>query len=301
MKFWTDPLLKPAFLHARLSSKYYSKSFYISTMVLPPERRWATFALYGFCRFADNLIDNPRERSNDELIAEIDHLIRELGIAYRSGESEHPIIRSFIVVAKKFNIPIEYPVDLLNGVKMDIKINRYQTFDDLYVFCYRVAGVVGLMMTYVLGYKNPQAFVYAEKLGIAMQLTNILRDIQEDKNVDRIYIPLEELNRFNLTEQDILNETVNDNLRDLIKFHIEQANQYYHEAAIGIPMLYYDSQIAIKAASKIYSGILKKIEQNDYNPFLGRVYVPQSKKFNIIFREMIAINASRILHLFSQN
>ena len=298
MKFWTDPQLKPAFLQARLSTKYHSKSFYVSTILLPPERRWATFALYGFCRFADNLIDIPRNRSSEELISEIDHMIRELSIAYRSGESEHPIIRSLIIVAKKFNIPIEYPNALLNGVKMDVEIKRYQSFNDLYLYCYRVAGVVGLMMTYVLGYKDPEAFVYAEKLGIAMQLTNILRDIQEDKNLDRIYIPIDELNRFHLTEQDIIDEQMNDNMRELIKFQIERAYSYYHESSKGIPMLNFESQIAINAASKIYSSILKKIEQNNYNPFLGRMVVPQSYKFSIMFREFMTIQANRLVNCF---
>lgn len=287
MKFWQASEHKASFEHARLLTAHHSKSFYISARMLPRERRWATYALYGFCRYADNLIDNPRQRSAAELLAEADFIANELRIAYRTGESEHPVIHPFIVVAKRYGIPIEYPLDLLKGVKMDIQRTRYRTFEDLYVFCYRVAGVVGLMMTHVLGYKDRAAFQYAEKLGVAMQLTNILRDVKEDKNMGRIYLPQEELRRFGVAEQDIIHERMTDNLRELMQFQVERAHHYYEEANQGIPMLYRKSQFAIYSASKIYRGILRKIEARDYNPFLGRVFVSQMKKIGILSREIL--------------
>ncbi len=109
MKFWNTSANKAVFEYARLSTAYYSKSFYISTLMLPPARQWATFALYGFCRHVDNLIDNPRNRSLAELLAEVNYLEEELKIAYRTGESEHPVIRALILVAQKFGIKMEYP------------------------------------------------------------------------------------------------------------------------------------------------------------------------------------------------
>ncbi|MCK6621701.1 MAG: phytoene/squalene synthase family protein [Calditrichaceae bacterium] len=287
MKFWQASEHRASFEHARLLTAHHSKSFYISARMLPRERRWATYALYGFCRYADNLIDNPRQRSAAELLAEADFIANELRIAYRTGESEHPVIHPFIVAAKRYGIPIEYPLDLLKGVKMDIQRTRYRTFEDLYVFCYRVAGVVGLMMTHVLGYKDRAAFQYAEKLGVAMQLTNILRDVKEDKNMGRIYLPREELRRFGVAEQDIIHERMTDNLRELMQFQVERAHHYYEEANQGIPMLYRKSQFAIYSASKIYRGILRKIEARDYNPFLGRVFVSQMKKIGILSREIL--------------
>nr|HQU74223.1 squalene/phytoene synthase family protein [Calditrichia bacterium] len=168
MNFWMEPSQKAAFEHARLTTAHYSKSFYLSARILPRERRWATYALYGFCRYADNLIDNPRGRSSSELLEEVNFMKREIRIAYRTGESENPIIGPYIAVAKRYGIPMEYPLDLLRGVAMDIQTPRYQTFEELYVFCYRVAGVVGLMMNYVLGFRDQAAFEYAEKLGVAM-------------------------------------------------------------------------------------------------------------------------------------
>jgi phytoene synthase len=287
LQFWLENYNRAAFEHARRLTAHYSKSFYLSACMLPAEKRWATFAIYGFCRYADNLIDKQRNRRVSEIIRETEFLAEELATAYRTGESEHPIIRPFIVVAQRCRIPIQYPLDLLNGVQMDVQTKRYKTFDDLHVFCYRVAAVVGLMITHVLGYTNDEAFIYAEKLGIAMQLTNILRDIQEDKGMGRIYLPLEELDRFGCRERDIIEERMTPPLRELMKFQVQRAHAYYETASNGITMLKPDSQFAIYSASRIYRGILKRLEARNYNPFLGRVFVPPHRKLGILLQEVI--------------
>jgi phytoene synthase len=155
------------------------------------------------------------------------------------------------------------------------------------VYCYRVASVEGLMMTCVLGYKDASAFEYAEKMGIAMQLTNILRDVQEDKNMGRIYLPNEDLRKFGVSEEDILNDRVSPELRQCMKFQVERAHHYYDEGDKGIVLLPKESQYAISSASKIYRGILRKIEERDFNPFLGRVFVPQQKKIGILVGEVV--------------
>ncbi len=286
MKYLKDKSLKASFHYARSETAYYSKSFFLSSAMLPRKRRWATYALYGFCRYADNIVDNPRGRSDEELFDEVDYIKRELKRAYINGESEHPVIKPFILVAKEYGIPEEYPLDLMEGVLMDLKINRYETFDDLYLFAYRVAGVVGLMMTHIIGYKSEDAFEYAEKLGIAMQLTNILRDVQEDKNMNRIYLPKEDLRSFNVKEEDIFNERMNENIQKLMRFQVDRAHRYYDQANKGIALLNRKSQFAIYAASRIYRGILLKIEARNYNPFLGRVWVTQTKKLRIVLAEL---------------
>ena len=196
-------------------------------------------------------------------------------------------MKPFISVAKHYAIPKEHPLDLIEGVRMDIHKNRYQSFDELYLFAYRVAGVVGLMMTPLLGYKNPDALIHAEKLGIAMQLTNILRDIKEDKDMDRIYLPLDELKQFNVSVDDLFAERMTDEMFQFMKFQIDRAHYYYNEADKGTKMLDKDAQFAIYSASKIYRGILRKIEIRNYNPFLGRVFVPQSKKAQIVVGEVL--------------
>ena len=286
MKLWKPAdENRAAFEHARRITAYYSKSFYFSARMLPSERRWATYALYGFCRYCDNLIDVPRRRTKSDLLREIQFVAEELQIAYDTGESEHPVIRAFILVAKSYGIPMAYPLDLLKGVAMDIQQTRYKTFDDLSLFCYRAAAVVGLMMTHILGYKDDRAFDHAKQLGIAMQLTNILRDVKEDKEMGRIYLPQTELVQFGVSERHIFDEIMTPQLRALMKFQVERAERYYAEAIPGISLLNTDSQYAIYSAAKIYRGILRKIEARDYNPFLGRVFVPSIEKMGILLHE----------------
>lgn len=296
MSYWKDETLAPAFEYMRLLTQHHSKSFYFSTRLLPAKKRWPVFALYGFCRFADNLIDNPRKRTTAQLKNELNCFKHELDLAYESGDSEHPIIKPFIYIAQKYDIPREYPFDLLRGVQMDIDISRYETFEDLYLFCYRVAAVVGLMMTHVMGYSDDSAFVYAEKLGIAMQLSNILRDIQEDKNMGRIYLPLSELRDYGLSDKDILDEKFNKRMRSFMQFQVERAHRYYEESNTGIPMLDIESRFAVSSAGRIYRGILYKIEKNGYNPFLGRVYVSFSKKITLLIEELLRTRTAHLRH-----
>lgn len=286
-KYWLEKSFKSAFASARLVTSHYAKSFYFSARFLPPYRRWAVYALYNFCRYVDNLIDIPRNRSEDQLIAEVACLRHELEMAYQQGESEHPVIKPFILVAQKFAIPKAYPLDLLNGVEMDIRFRGYDTFDQLYVFCYRVAGVVGLMMTHILGYRDQQAFFYAEKLGVAMQLTNILRDVQEDKNMGRIYFPREEMKQYQVNEEDFFQERFTPMMRQFMEFQTKRAHKYFDEAAPGIALLDPKSQFAIYSASKIYRSILYLLEKRDYDPFKGRVYVPTWQKIVVLLREKL--------------
>ena len=282
---------KPQFDYMRTLTAHYAKSFYFATVMLPKEKRWATYALYGFCRYIDNLIDTPRPRDIEQITQELDHLEEEIRIAYRTGESEHPIIKPYIAVARHFNIPMEYGFELIKGVKMDTHKKRYDNFEELYLFAYRVAGVVGLMMTPLLGYKDPAALKHAESLGIAMQITNILRDVKEDKDMGRIYLPLTDINQFNVRINDLFEEKMTDEIRALMKFQVDRAHHYYDIADQGINMLDRDARFAIFSASRIYRGILKKIESQNYNPFLGRVFVPKHKKLGIVANEVIRTKA----------
>jgi 15-cis-phytoene synthase len=285
-RYWLLPDLVTSFEFAKHITRVYAHSFYFSARFLPLERRWATFALYGFCRFTDNLIDIPRSRSKGELLFELDYLHEELELAYRTGDSAHPAIQPFIQVARRYQIPQVYPLELLQGVRMDLEFKPYRTFDELYLFCYRVAGVVGLMMTHILGYKDKTAFAYAEKLGVAMQLTNILRDIQEDKNIGRLYLPGEELERFRVSREDVMEERWTPALQQLLDFQVQRAHRYYEQADAGIDLLLTESQFAIQAASRIYRGILYRLQQRSCNPFLGRIYVPPLAKMGILFDEL---------------
>ena len=279
--------------YARLQTAYFSKSFYLSATLLPKEIRWDTYALYGFCRYVDNIIDNPRNRTAAQLKEELAYLEKELLIAYEKGESEHPVIKPFIWIAQKHLIPPDYPRDLIKGVEMDLYRTEYKDFDDLYIFCYRVAAVVGLMMSHIIGYKSEKALEYAENLGIAMQLTNILRDIQEDKDLGRIYLPQQELHRFDISKDDLLQERMSEALRRFMIFQVERAEAYFDQADKGIPLLTQEAQFAIYSASKIYRRILKKIKDNGYNPFKGRVYVKKRSKLGIVLQEVVRTRVLR--------
>jgi len=267
--------------------KEYAKSFYFANKLLPKIKREAAYSIYGFCRYADNIVDNPRNRTIEEVKNEILCLKNELILAYKYKESEHPILSSFIYYAEYFKIPIDYPLDLLDGVLMDTEIKEFVTFEELYVYCYKVASVVGLMMCYILGFKTNEALIYAEKMGIAMQLTNILRDIKEDKNKDRIYIPIEDLNRFQVTKEQIIKEDFDINIKNLIQYYTDKAQEYYNESYTGINLLDKNARFSIFAAGRIYSEILIKIKNNQYNPFLERVVVSKNNKYNILILEIL--------------
>jgi len=287
-KFWTRNDLKDTFVYAKMITKHYAKSFYYSAQFFPEDRKWAAYAVYYLCRYVDNLVDNVRDRSNEEILEELNTFTNEYRNAFKYGESLHPALASYIVVAKEYNIPEEYGYELIEGVKMDMTITRYNTFDDLYVFCYRVASIVGLMMSHVMGFEGgKETLLQAEKLGIAMQLTNILRDIKEDKDMGRIYIPQSELSQFNLSDDDIINEKFSPNFAAMMSFQIDRARSYYNESYSGIDKLSKESQFAIRTASVVYSKILDKIELQGMNPFLGRAYLSKMEKNKIMIKEFI--------------
>jgi phytoene synthase len=280
--------LGPAREHARLLLKTYSKSFYLASLLIPQPKRQDVFSLYSFCRYTDNIVDAPRDRSRDLLATELDRWEEELLTAYRTGESQHPVMLTFIDVALRKGIDREIPLELIEGVRMDLLHDRYATMTELSKFCYRVASVVGIMMTHVLGYRHEKAFVHAEQLGMGMQLANILRDVDEDWQLRRkIYIPQEELEAFGVSERDIEERRTTENVRLLMQSLVERADQYFELAGEGIPMLEEDGQFAIHAASRLYRGILLEIKRKGYNVFAGRPVVSTRKKLGTVLRSFV--------------
>ncbi len=277
--------------HARVLIRSYSKSFYAASLLLPRSVREQVHCLYAFCRYSDNIVDAPRPRGRDELLHELAIWRQELKTAYRTGESQHPVMMGFIDVALRYNIEIDLPMDLLQGVEMDLFIDRYETFHDLYGFCYRVASVVGLMMTKVIGTSDEAAYQHAEELGIGMQLTNILRDVAEDwKLRQKIYLPQEDLRAFGVSESMIAQGTITRELTALMKFEADRAHGYFDKAAQGIPMLHRGGQFAIDAAARLYRGILREIEANNYDVFSRRPVVPTSRKLRTLLDSYIRRN-----------
>lgn len=269
--------------YARSLIRSYSKSFYIASLLMPTRLRQDVHCLYAFCRTTDNIVDAPRSRSREELQRELDLWREELHTAYRTGESQHPVINGFVHMARSSAIELDLPLDLIRGVEMDLLNDRYETFEDLYRFCYRVASVVGLMMTKVIGALDTAALLHAEKLGIGMQLTNILRDVREDWRLRRkIYLPQEDLRTHAVTESEIAEGKMSPQMRSLIKFEVDRAHSYFIEAHAGIPMLRSEGRFAVAAASRLYRGILGEIEKSSYDVFTRRPVVSASRKLKAL-------------------
>jgi phytoene synthase len=275
----------PAMAYARLLTRTYSKSFYLATQFMAPAKKRDVYAVYAFCRYTDNIIDAPRSRASAELEREIRAWREELTTAYTSGESQHPVLGLFVPVLHKYHIPLQLPLELIDGVEMDLTYHRYDRFAQLRHFCYHVASVVGLMMTYVFGYRDSSAFPYAEALGIGMQLTNILRDVDEDWRLrGKIYLPLDEMREYGLTENDIDAGRMSEQMRSFIKAQVERAHTFFAYADHGIPLLERQGQTAVRAASTLYREILREIERADYDIFAARPVVSTGRKLRVLLR-----------------
>jgi len=243
-------------------------SFYYSFLFLPPEQRKAITALYAFCREVDDIVDEYTE----EKIARIKlQWWRDTLRETFNGHPQHPVQKALLPAKIKFDLPLEYFLELIDGMEMDLDQQRYQTFEELSLYCYRVAGVVGLMAAKIFGFQNLSVLDYARNLGIAFQLTNILRDVREDAARNRIYIPLDELKKFSVSEQDILNYRFNENVKQLLAFQSERARQYYEEAFENLPEQDRYTQRSGLIMATIYLHTLKAIEKDNYRVLDGKI------------------------------
>ncbi len=258
--------LDRAFMHCAQVTARHSQTFYMAAGLLPPHKRRAVHALYAFCRISDDLVD----RAEIDLTQLQAWRERALGL---TPQVDDLVTLAWAETRIRYGIPIQYAHQLINGVAQDISVKRYQTFDDLAEYAYNVAATVGLMAMHIIGFQGRQAVPFAIKLGVALQLTNILRDIGEDWQRGRLYLPLNELARFGVSEADVAAGRVDDRWRALMRFQIERARQLYDEAAPGMSLLHSDGCLAIAAAAEFYQGILQDIEKHDYSVFTRRAYL----------------------------
>ena len=275
----------PARAYARLLTRTYSKSFYLATQFMPRAKRDDVYAVYAFCRYTDNIVDAPRHRDRGMVKVELDQWRAELSQAYDSGESQHPVLSVFVPLLHRSAIPLHLAQELIDGVEMDLTVDRYDRFAELQTFCYHVASVVGLMMTYVFGYRDRRAFPFAEALGIAMQLTNILRDVDEDWRLrGKVYLPLEELAAYGVSVEDIAARRFTPDMRRLIAAQVRRAHSYFEYAEQGIPLLSRHRRAAVRAAARLYREILHEIERAGYDVFARRPVVSTARKFRTLGR-----------------
>lgn len=277
----SNPLLC-SYEQCKQYTRNYAKSFYFSSFLLPKEKRAAAYAVYTFCRYADNIVDSSTELDEAGIEGAFDNLKAFLDDVYAGVTFTGENFSAFADTIRKYNIPRRYFDELIEGVCMDRQKQRYDNFAELENYCYKVASVVGLIMTEVFGYSHKAALPYAIYLGKAMQLTNILRDIKEDHDLGRVYLPKEELGYFEYTEQDIASKVINENFEMMMRFNIDRARAYYELASHGFPYLTNDgSRTTVVLMHKIYSGILTEIENYNYDVYGGKRFVSTSNKLKM--------------------
>jgi phytoene synthase len=264
--------------HGRLDNAYQycasimktsSRTFYLAANLLPKDKRRAVQALYAFCRTTDDLVDKTHG------FVDVEQVFNNWRLRLISGylTSPDPVPLAWTDTQSRYRIPRGYAEQLVDGIARDLVKTRYATFAELTEYCYGVASTVGLMVMHIIGFQSGSALPYAIKLGVALQLTNILRDVGEDWRAGRLYLPLDELTAFGLTESDIAASQVDDRWRAFMRFQIGRARALYQEAEPGIALLDSDGRFAIGAASTLYRAILDDIEAHDYDVFRRRAHI----------------------------
>ncbi|MFZ1753171.1 MAG: squalene/phytoene synthase family protein [Caldilineaceae bacterium] len=274
--------LDAAYAHCSRITRTHSRTFYMSSGLLPREMRSAARALYAFCRITDDIVDQPVSGSGTEgRLAELRDWRRrslESNLSTATLSQDDSPVLAWTDTRARYGIPKAYAEQLIEGVGLDLTRERYDSFDELAHYCYLVASTVGLMTMHIIGYAGPQAIPFAIKLGVALQLTNILRDVGEDWANGRLYLPRDELAAFGLCEADIAAGQVTPQWRAFMRFQIDRARRLYAEAMPGIGLLGRDGQFAIAASAVLYQDILTKIEENDFDVFTRRAHTSRWEK-----------------------
>lgn len=257
-----------------------SSNFYYAFMLLPLERRRALYAVYAFCRFVDDIADDEKVGDPAELL---ERWRRELDNVF-NGVPTRPVSRALAANVHRFNLPHRYFEEVIDGVEMDLTRRRYENFDELSLYCRRVASAVGLICIEIFGYRNPATRLYAERLGIAFQLTNILRDVGEDAARGRIYVPAEDLRCFDVSEDEILKGVYSPRFRALMEFEAERARSYYREAQHALAPEDRASMLAAEGMRLIYAALLDQISASGFQVFGQRHSLSKARKLYLVGR-----------------
>ncbi|HSL01877.1 MAG TPA: phytoene/squalene synthase family protein [Rubrobacteraceae bacterium] len=268
----------------RRVQRTHSRTYYFSTRLFPPEVRPHVHALYAFMRYADEIVDNPGATSADEQLASLEHFEEETLAAISGEPVPNPVLRAYANTVRVRGIAPEDIKAFLASMKMDTSVSRYPTYIDLEAYTYGSAAVVGLMMCRVVGVEDPRARDAACALGTAMQLTNFLRDIKEDWNRGRVYLPLEDLKRFRYTEEDLATGMVDERFVELMRFEIGRARGLYAKADGGMHFIPRGRRYPVVVARELYAAILDRIEARGYDVFSRRVATSRLGKIVVAAR-----------------
>jgi 15-cis-phytoene synthase len=272
--------LQASYAFSRRIARTRARNFYYSFLLLSREQKNAMCAIYAFMRHSDDISEG------EGASAEASHQWRtDLDSALNGNFPENPLWPAFHDTVKRYNIPHQYFHEMIEGVSGDLQPRQIQTFDELYRYCYQVASVVGLTIIHIFGFDNPEALALAEKCGIAFQLTNILRDVREDRENRRIYVPAEDIQRFsaNLAHYDA-------NFIELMRFEAARAEAYYQESRPLIALVHKRSRRSLWALIEIYRRLLLKIEQSNFDVLDRRIRIPTSEKLGILAKSFLAAN-----------
>jgi len=246
---------------AKCITKKFAKNFYFALKFLTKEKRLASYSIYAITHFAQNSIngqDLPERRRQ-----KLSEIKDKIDIAYRFDLPVDNFLTALRETITKYSIPKQYFDELISGLEIDIVKYRYESFEELYTYCYKTSGIIGLIMLKIFGYKTIEAAKYAIELGIAVQLTNILKDIRKDYKKGRIYLPLNEMDNFKVAQTQLSCDDLNHNLKGLLKFQIERTRNYYESSSAGLKLITdKKSRLAANIMSRMYAKILDKIERN---------------------------------------
>ena len=293
-----DADLRASYLECKRLNSLHGKTYYLATLLLPPAKRPFVHALYGFARYADEIVDDlasilTEEEKANSLKKWGDGVLADI----RSGKSKDHVGSALVDTVKRFNIPIAHIEAFLNSMKMDLTITEYHSYEDLFEYVYGSAAVIGLQMVAVLGTNSDtdikEANIAAEKLGIAFQLANFIRDVGEDLDRGRIYLPITELQAHGVTREMLENRIVTPQIKSALKEQIRRVRILKEESATGIKLLSADSRSCIEAASELYCGIVDEVEKIDYEIFTKRAKTSTLRRVRVALPAYLRARKSR--------
>ena len=277
-----DPYLRESYERCRELNAAHGKTYYLATLLLPPEKRPYVHALYGFARYADEIVDDLQSTLSD---AEKEHLLRSWGDAFLAdverGWSDDPICMAVVDTVGRWGIPREHFEAFLHSMAMDLTVREYRTYADLYEYVYGSAAVIGLQMVPILEPTSPEAYDRATDLGVAFQLANFIRDVGEDLGRGRVYLPQEDLDTFGVSREALERGVVTAPIRELLRFEIARTRALYAFAEPGIEMLHPTSRDCVRTAFVLYGEILDAVESAHYHVLTQRVTVPRSRRLAV--------------------
>jgi phytoene synthase len=283
----TETPLEDSYRHCREIARSRAKNFYYSFLLLSKPQRDSMCAIYAFMRRCDDLSDDPTIEDRRKLRETIAFWRVDTERAMRGDTAGDPIWPAFHDTVKRYNIPHRFFHEMIDGITSDLDPKVIETFDELYGYCYQVASVVGLTVIHIFGFHSTRALLLAEKCGVAFQLTNILRDVREDAELGRIYLPAADLRQFGVTPEQLRSGTENDAFRSLMRFEGDRARTYYVESEPLSDLIDKKSRASLWALRAIYLRLLKNLERSNYSVLSKRINVPTRTKVTLLLRAFL--------------